>query len=449
MKLKEYLKTVDRVYHTTLNPKGPGSVRVHLVPPKSCKVGIPWVAIVNGYYALPIQTSWAVLLSIFIETLNETKGVPFESMDGIIKDTTEKARQIFFNTKESLMKKDLKEMLSVFSDIAKGKNPTTEIGFMTLSKYGRFMNAPHRMDLMVSSMSKDGRWNCNQKCLHCYAGDEKMANTKELSKEDWFKIIDALKEARVPSVTFTGGEPTIRKDLVELINHAEWFVTRLNTNGILLTKELCTKLYDASLDSVQITFYSSKKEIHNLLVGGDHFDETIEGIKNAISSGLDVSVNTPLCTLNKDYKETIEFLSSLGVKYFSCSGLIPSGNAKLEDSTSTKLSKEEITNILKDAYNYTSKNGLEISFTSPGWIDDNILESMKMVVPSCGACLSNMAIAPNGDVIPCQSWLFEDSLGNLLETPWNKIWNSKRCKSQRKYAMKNERVCPLKKEVLQ
>ncbi|MBR4237172.1 radical SAM protein [bacterium] len=448
IKLKEYLKTVDRVYHTTLNPKGPGCVRVHLVPPKKCKVGIPWVAIINGYYVLPIQTSWAVLLSIFIDTLNETEGVPFESMDEIIHNTTLIAKKIFDKTNEKLMRKDLKEMLQVFEDIAKGKTPTTEIGFMTLAKYGKFMSAPHRMDLMVSSMSRDGAWNCNQKCIHCYAGEELMANTEELSTADWFKIIDELRQARVPAVTFTGGEPTIRKDLVELIDHAKWFVTRLNTNGILLSEDLCKRLYDASLDSVQITFYSNQKEIHNLLVGGNHYDETIEGIKNAINAHLDVSVNTPLCVLNKNYKETIEFLSKLGVKYFTCSGLIPTGNAKLEESSSTKLSKEEITQVLREAYAYTSKNGLELSFTSPGWIDDSVLTSMKMVVPSCGACLSNMAIAPNGNVLPCQSWLFEEALGNILETKWNNIWNSKRCKGQRKYAMKNERVCPLKKEVL-
>ena len=120
IKLKEYLKTVDKVYHTTLNPKGPGCVRVHLVPPKNCRVGIPWVAIINGYYVLPIQTSWAVLLSIFIDELNETNGVPFESMGEIIHNTTQKARQIFDKTNEKLMNKDLKEMLQVFEDIAKG-----------------------------------------------------------------------------------------------------------------------------------------------------------------------------------------------------------------------------------------------------------------------------------------------------------------------------------------
>ena len=448
MRLKEYLKTIDKVYHTTLNPKGPGCVRIHLIPPKKCKVGIPWVAIVNGYYVLPIQTAWAVLLSIFIETLNSTNGVPFESMGEIIESTTKTAKEIFFKTDVKLMKKDLKDMLQVFEDLARGQTPTTEIGFMTLAKYGRFMSAPHRMDLMVSSMSVDGNWNCNQKCIHCYAASELMANTEELSTADWFKIIDELKDAHVPSVTFTGGEPTIRKDLVELIEHAKWFVTRLNTNGILLTDDYCKRLYDASLDSIQITFYSHRKEIHNLLVGGDHYDDTIKGIKAAISAGLDVSVNTPLCILNKDYKDTIAFLEELGVKYFTCSGLIPTGNAKTEESSSTKLSKEEITNVLSEAYKYTSKNGLELSFTSPGWIDDDVLKSMRMVVPSCGACLSNMAIAPSGDVLPCQSWLFEGSLGNMLVLPWKNIWNSKRCKSQRKYAMKNERVCPLKKEAM-
>ena len=68
---------------------------------------------------------------------------------------------------------------------------------------------------------------------------------------------------------------------------------------------------------------------------------------------------------------------------------------------------------------------------------------MKMVTPSCGACLSNMAIAPNGDVIPCQSWLFEDGFGNILDVEWKKIWNHKKCKKRRKFSSKNSQVCPL------
>ena len=66
--------------------------------------------------------------------------------------------------------------------------------------------------------------------------------------------------------------------------------------------------------------------------------------------------------------------------------------------------------------------------------------------PSCGASMSNMAIAPNGDVIPCQSWLFEDGLGNILKESFKSIWNNKKCVSIRKRSMKNEHICPLKEK---
>ena len=444
-KIKAYLKGCNEVYHTTLDPKGFGCVRIHLIPPKKKKLGIPWVVILNGYSLLPLQTSWAVLLKEFIVELNKTDGKELEDSDirGLVNTTTENVKKIFTGAKQKDIKADLNEIILTLKEIARGEEPSSDIGYMTLAKYYKYMQGPHRVDLLVSSMEKDGCWNCNQKCLHCYAAGEKLGKTKELTTSEWKLIIDKLKSALVPSITFTGGEPTLRADLCELVEHAKWFVTRLNTNGILLTKSLCDSLYDASLDSVQITFYSHNEEIHNTLVGGNHFSKTVEGIKNALSSGLDVSINTPLCSINKNYLETIKFASKLGVKYFSCSGLIPTGAATKSDSIITRLSKEEITSIIKEAYNYCKSNELELSFTSPGWIDSSVLNELKMVVPSCGACLSNMAINPSGEVIPCQSWLFEESLGNILDTDFKKIWNSKKCKERRKRSSKNEILCPL------
>ena len=51
--------------------------------------------------------------------------------------------------------------------------------------------------------------------------------------------------------------------------------------------------------------------------------------------------------------------------------------------------------------------------------------------PSCGACLSNMAMAPDGCVLPCQSWLTGKGLGNLLRTPWPRIWHNGACRAIR------------------
>ena len=449
MRLSKYLKKCDGIYHVTLDPKTSGVLRIHLVPPKKLKPGVPWVAVINGYSVLPLQSSWAVLLKEFIEVVNcyDGKILTNEEIDELVNKTILNVKLVFKNTKESILKRDLKDIVDTLRKISKGEEPNVKIGYMTLAKYSKYMKAPHRMDLMVSAMEKNGCWNCNQKCLHCYAANEIKSSVEELSTNDWKKIIDRCKKAGIPSITFTGGEPTIREDLVELIDYSKWFVTRLNTNGIKLTKELCEELYNASLDSVQVTLYSSDAAIHNELVGGNHFEQTIEGIKNAISSGLDVSVNTPLCSINKDYLTTIKYLEELGVKYFSCSGLIPTGNAKSSDSKITALTKLQILDVVREASSYVRAHNLELAFTSPGWIDSENLRKMKMVVPSCGACLSNMAIAPNGDIIPCQSWLNGISLGNMLKENFKNVWESEACVKIRKRDSLEEEICLLKEGV--
>lgn len=119
-----------------------------------------------------------------------------------------------------------------------GKHEEGEIASITIGEYAKFMTAPHRIDLLISSMQKGENWNCNQKCIHCYAAGQKQACSTELSTEEWKKIIDKCKEANIPQITFTGGEPTIREDLVELVEYSKWFVTRINTNRSTFNKGL-------------------------------------------------------------------------------------------------------------------------------------------------------------------------------------------------------------------
>lgn len=447
--IKEYEKNLwQYVHHTTLNPYEPGAVRIHLVPSKySHFKKNSSVAILNGRDIVPLNTSWSVLMMIFIDEVNKYAGkeINDKEIKEIIDTTVKKVKEIYRDAKEDDVRKDIIDIINVFTSIATGKETDADIGTISIGEYEPYMTAPHRMDLMISSMHKDGHWNCNQKCLHCYAGEQEYAIKNELSTEEWKKVIDKLKEIRVPQITFTGGEPTIRDDLVELIEYSKWFVTRLNTNGVLLTKELCKKLYDASLDSVQITLYSSNEEEHNKLVGANNFKETVEGIKNAIEAGINVSTNTPLCKLNKNYVDTLKFVKELGVKYVTCSGLIVTGNATKEESISTQLTNEELYNILKEATQYTHNNLMEIDFTSPGWIESSKIRELNLNAPTCGACLSNMAIAPDGTVIPCQSWLKEDAkLGNFLNDNWKNIWNSDKCKKIRKFSSKMEEKCPLR-----
>ena len=438
---------LECVRHITLDPKGRGVLRIHMIPPRQDADNAPFLLLLNGSRLVPLNLSWAILLANFMDRLEPFAGLEIAESDwnamaaGAVAETH---KTYPFTSKEQLSD-DLATMIRSLVAIARGQEPEAEVAPLTLGEYAPEMTAPHRMDLMVSAMTRGGAWHCNQKCLHCYAAGQPLSDTPELTTAQWKEILAKLRAANVPQVTFTGGEPTLRADLVELVEVAQWFVTRLNTNGRLLTPELCRRLYEASLDSVQVTLYSHDPAIHNALVGAEGFDDTVAGIKNAVAAGLSVSVNTPLCSLNEDYAATVRFVNGLGVRYVTCSGLIPSGSAEGAESRATRLTEEQLTDVLRRAVTVAEELGMEMDFTSPGWLKEETLRSLGLtLVPSCGACLSNMAIAPDGGVIPCQSWLSSQPLGNMLTDDWDKIWQSQRCAAIRAKSAKMEQLCQLR-----
>ena len=438
---------LDCVRHITLDPKGPGVVRIHMIPPRDETPAAPFLLLLNGAQLVPLNLSWAIMLANLMDQLQAYEGQDLaeDQWEALLTAAVEETHRTYPRTKRQTLASDLHLMLTSLIAIAQGREPEAEVGLLSLSDYAPEMTAPHRMDLMVSAMEQNGAWHCNQKCLHCYAAGQPMGETPELSTEQWKTVLKTLRQANIPLVTFTGGEPTLRSDLVELVRAAEWFVTRLNTNGRALTPELCAGLYDASLDSVQVTLYSAEGNIHNQLVGVNGFNDTVQGIRNAVAAGLIVSVNTPLCSLNTHYAETLRFVHSLGVRYVTCSGLIPSGSACGQESRATALTPEQLTDILRQAVDTAEELGMELDFTSPGWLDEETLRSLGLnLIPSCGACLSNMAVTPDGKVVPCQSWLSDEPLGDLLHDEWADIWDSPRCAAIRAESAKMEHLCQLK-----
>ena len=434
------------VRHITLDPKGPGVVRIHMIPPRDETPDAPFLLLLNGAQLVPLNLRWAIMLANLMDQLQAYEGKELEEgvWEWLLSVAVEETHRTYPHTKRQALAADLHLMLTSLIAIAQGREPEAEVALLTLGEYAPEMTAPHRMDLMVSAMEKDGAWHCNQKCLHCYAAGQPLGETAELSTDAWKTILQTLRQANIPQVTFTGGEPTLRQDLPELVRAAEWFVTRLNTNGRLLTPALCRELYDASLDSVQVTLYSAEGNIHNTLVGVNGFADTVQGIRNAVEAGLIVSVNTPLCSLNTHYADTLRFAHSLGVRYATCSGLIPSGSACAQESRATALSPEALTETLRQAMDTAAELGMEIDFTSPGWLPEATLRGLGLrLIPSCGACLSNMAVTPDGKVVPCQSWLTGQPLGDLLTERWEDIWDSPRCAAIRAESAKTEHICQL------
>jgi len=447
-KIAQYRAYKSGVSHCTFNPEGPGVVRIHLIPPKFRLFrSSAYIVILNGYYLLPLGYSWALLLSGFMKEVNKFDGKPITEDDEytIVKRTVAGVRKVYPAVPKEDIEEDLKDLLDVLFAVARGNDPEVEIEKLSIRAYRDNMTAPHRMDLMVSAMTDScGTWQCNQKCIFCYAAGQEMAKTRELTTQEWKRAIDRLEKARVPMVTFTGGEPTLRGDIAELVGYAGRMVTRLNTNGVALTPALVGQLKEAGLDSLQVTLYSHDAAVHNALVGSDHHADTVRGIRNAVAAGLDVSVNTPLCGKNADYAKTLAFIHSLGVRFVTVSGLICTGMAGINHEA-YDLTAEALLEAVKTAKVFCDANEMEMDFTSPGLIDREKLEALGLNVPMCGAALSNMAVAPDGTVVPCQSWLgAEAALGNILTDSFRKIWNHPMCKALRNMSEQQALSCPFR-----
>ena len=447
-RIAQYREYKNGVSHCTFNPEGPGVVRIHLIPPKFRLFrSSAYTVILNGYYLLPLGYSWALILSNFMKEVNLFDGKPITEVDEelIVENTVRKVRKVYPSVPKKDIEEDLEELLDVLFAVARGNDPDAEIEKLSIRAYRDNMTAPHRMDLMVSAMTDEcGKWQCNQKCVFCYAAGQVMGKTKEMTTEQWKQAIDRLDAARVPMVTFTGGEPTQRADIAELVGYAKRMVTRLNTNGVNLTPELVQQLKAAGLDSVQVTLYSHDEAVHNALVGSNHHADTIQGIRNAVAAGLDISINTPLCKKNADYENTLKFIHSLGVRFVTVSGLICAGMAGINHKE-YDLTSDELFEIVKTAKEFCNAHEMEIDFTSPGLINAEKLDALGMNVPMCGVALSNMAIAPDGTVVPCQSWLGADaSLGNILTDPFKQIWNHPMCKQLRNMSEEQALSCPFR-----
>ena len=447
-KIAQYRAFQKGVNHCTFDPEGPGVVRIHLIPPKFRMLrSSAYIVILNGYYLLPLGYSWAVMLSRFMDEVNRYDGKTIDEDDEklIIKNTIRSVRRVYPLIPKAAIEKDLKELLDVLFAVARGEEPNAQIDRLSIRAYSDNMTAPHRMDLMVSAMTDAcGKWQCNQKCIFCYAAGQEMGKAKELNTQEWKQAIDRLEKAHVPMVTFTGGEPTQREDIAELVGYAKRMVTRLNTNGVNLMPELVGALKEAGLDSLQVTLYSHDEAIHNALVGSEHHADTVRGIRNAVEAGLDISINTPLCKKNADYGKTLAFIHSLGVRFVTVSGLICTGMAGI-NHLEYDLTGEELYETVKEAKAFCDSNEMEMDFTSPGLIDAEKLYRLGMNVPMCGACLSNMAIAPDGTVVPCQSWLGADAgLGNILTDPFKNIWNRSKCKALRGMTELEALQCPFR-----
>jgi radical SAM protein with 4Fe4S-binding SPASM domain len=295
-----------------------------------------------------------------------------------------------------------------------GLCPINDLDLDVLPPFSQTPFAPYRMDLAIT-------YRCNNNCSHCY--NARSRSYPELETQDWILILNQLWEIGIPHICFTGGEATLREDLPELIHHASELgqITGLLTNGRrLCDPEYVELLKEAGLDHVQITLESHLADVHDDMVQSrGAFRQTVQGIKNVLAAGLYVMTNTTLLRSNaKDFEDTLEFLSEIGVPTVGCNALIYAGAG---ETVGTGLPEKDLEGLLIKTREITDRNHQRLIWYTPTQYCHFDPVQFELGVKACTAALYNMCIEPNGDVIPCQS--FYQSVGNIIQDPWDTIWN--------------------------
>ena len=322
---------------------------------------------------------------------------------------------------------DLNKLYGTLMCVANGTCPV-EAGLDAKAlKHGQWV-APARMDLAVT-------YRCNLECPKCYVGDRKV--DRELSFSEWVKVLEILWKTGIPQVVFTGGEPTLRDDIVELVSQADEFVTGLVTNGTRLF-ELAQALKDASLDYAQVTVESFDAKIHDQITctEGSHA-KTLAGIRKALSIGMQIVTNTTLTKSNAaSFTETIRWLHGLGIKNVACNTLICSGHG-VEHKKENGLDDKALKDVLTAGCKTATELGMAFQWYSPTCYHEgtNPIE-LGLGIKTCSAAAHNMTIQPDGTVLPCQSW--PDTVGNILKDDWASIWRHPTCVKLRKHLFMSE-----------
>jgi len=324
---------------------------------------------------------------------------------------------------------DFDRLYGTLMAVAEGRCPVDAGLDMLPFDFGEWA-APARIDLALT-------YRCNLDCGHCYTGGPREG--EELSTSEWLEIYARLWQAGVPQIVFTGGEPLLRDDIVTLVGEADEFVTGLVTNGVLL-RDLAEPLQDASIDYLQVTLESHDPAVHNAMVGaGDHnaHARTVEGIARALELRMEVVTNTTITTANAAaLDETLRFGKELGLEHMACNTLICSGRGKAARQSSLPPI-DELRVVLARAQERAQELGINLQWYTPTCYHElNPLE-LGFGPKSCSAAAHNMTIQPDGTVLPCQSW--PDSVGHLLERPWNEIWTHPLCVKLRSYGFAKER----------
>ena len=289
-------------------------------------------------------------------------------------------------------------------------------------------------------------WNitrtCNLHCAHCYASSKDEQYPGELTTEEAKTVLDDMAEYKVPVVLFSGGEPTLRPDLPELISYANGLGglnPLISTNGTLLTKEKVKELSNAGLKRAGISM-DGMEAVHDKFRGSiGSWKLTLDGIRNSLEAGMRVSLRVTVTNRNvQELPALFDLAEREGIPRVCVYHLAYAGRG--EKLLRFDLKHEERRKMVEYVFertieSYAKGNKLEVltvdNHTDAAylqmWADKNMPEQSERIRAlqsrnggnTAGKGMGN--IDNLGNVHPDQFW-WNQTIGNGKERKFSEIW---------------------------
>jgi Fe-coproporphyrin III synthase len=314
-------------------------------------------------------------------------------------------------------------------------------------RYGR---ESKRLPSHLLQFSKDKKpvvvWNmtrrCNLRCVHCYAQAKDIEFENELSTEEGKNLIDDLAIFGSPVILFSGGEPTLRKDLPELAAYAREKGMRavISTNGTLIDRDLAKRLKDVGLSYVGVSLDGIRETNDRFRGVKGAFDAALRGLHNCQEEGIKVGLRFTINKQNvKDIPAILDLLEKEKIPRICFYHLVYAGRGSnmVNEDLSLEKSRQTVELITLKTKELHEKGFPAEVLTVDNHCDGpylylKLLKENPERAAEVFKLLSMNQGNSSGIGIGCVSWdgsVHADqfwrhySFGNVRKRPFSEIWN--------------------------